>query len=516
MFKPVFKICASITVITASLVLLHIPGTNSFFSASTEIGDNSFSSGFWIPELEMKISPKDPNGDDGWYKTKPCVALTALATDPEKTEIFFRLKDSDNFEKYSGSCVQIPDGVWNLDAFAVYDGNKNWKSKSVSQSFKVDSTKPIVEIKYPCNSKTIKGIVDIKGTVSDANLDGYELEIDDPDGNKIYSESGDDPINNEKIYPWDTKTHPDGNYKIILSAKDKAGNEDQDVNTVKVKNNPDPGDVVINEIMWMGSTGHPGDEWIELRNTTSDPINISGWKIEKAGPGGATITIPCGKSIESKGFFLIANFDDKNSRSNLNVDPDYVVNLSLGDDNNGNLVLKTGAGIIVDTAKGKPWPAGENGCKKKSMERNDDPENGTSADNWHTCSDNGCNDKKYWDDEGNNYGTPGYPNLSGDDNVLEVNPKEGKKEDNEKPEIDNKKPDANINPDLTQTEEKDKKNEKNDPELTGNNPAKLDNQPEIKPEEEKKEKDKPSDNPDADKPKENNNSEDSGGSSDEE
>ena len=34
-------------------------------------------------------------------------------------------------------------------------------------------------------------------------------------------------------------------------------------------------DVVINEVMWMGSSSHTADEWIELRNMTSHDIDFS-------------------------------------------------------------------------------------------------------------------------------------------------------------------------------------------------------------------------------------------------
>jgi hypothetical protein len=46
------------------------------------------------------------------------------------------------------------------------------------------------------------------------------------------------------------------------------------------------------------------------------------------------------------------------------------------------------------------------------MERNYDPSTG-----WHTCTDEHCNDTTYWDTAGNNYGTPGYFNLSVDDSA---------------------------------------------------------------------------------------------------
>ncbi len=38
-------------------------------------------------------------------------------------------------------------------------------------------------------------------------------------------------------------------------------------------------DIIINEIMWSGSTISSADEWIELKNTTTHDIDISGYKI---------------------------------------------------------------------------------------------------------------------------------------------------------------------------------------------------------------------------------------------
>src|SRR3989344_432313 len=85
------------------------------------------------------------------------------------------------------------------------------------------------------------------------------------------------------------------------------------------------GNVVINEIMWMGMQGNASDEWIELRNMTSNPIDISNWVVEKlgtgAGPSG-TIAIPSPNCIAAGGFFLISN--DPKSTSIINIDPDVV------------------------------------------------------------------------------------------------------------------------------------------------------------------------------------------------
>jgi len=155
---------------------------------------------------------------------------------------------------------------------------------------------------------------------------------------------------------------------------------------------PGPGDIVINEIMWMGTQGDSADEWVELRNMTSNTINLSNWVVENLGEGSgasANITIPIGKTIGPNGFFLISN--DTKVTSNINVDPDFqTTDVSLL--NSGEqLRLKNSFGTVIDTADndGGGWfagddPPGQN--PKKAMERNNVPGDGTVASNWHTAT----------------------------------------------------------------------------------------------------------------------------------
>lgn len=177
------------------------------------------------------------------------------------------------------------------------------------------------------------------------------------------------------------------------------------------------GDVVINEIMWMGSTGSYADEWLELRNLTSQPVDISNWRIDNASSILAYFEIPAGKTIDSNGFYLIANFDNSNSSSELNIHPDYV-NTNIQFNNtyniNGQLILKDKNLNIIDNtpvANTTNWPAGSNEPYKQSMERSNPPGDGTVAGNWHTCTDSACTGTTFWKTSGNNYGTPKNPNL---------------------------------------------------------------------------------------------------------
>lgn len=178
-----------------------------------------------------------------------------------------------------------------------------------------------------------------------------------------------------------------------------------------------PGDVVINEIMWMGSTVDSSDEWIELRNMTASPIDIGDWTIENAKSAGGTYTIPSGSTIPASGYFLISNYAEDSGSSNLNVAPDVSgASLSLANDGNGNLVLKDASDTVIDEAVGDPWPTGQNDPDNRSMERNDVPGDGTLPGSWHQCDDPACNDGTYWDThDGDDYGTPAGENHSEND-----------------------------------------------------------------------------------------------------
>lgn len=180
---------------------------------------------------------------------------------------------------------------------------------------------------------------------------------------------------------------------------------------------PSASDVVINELMWMGSTVNSDDEWIELRNMTGSSINISGWKISKLSTSEVLmLTIPSGSTIAANGYYLISKFDKDDTNSALNVDPDLVSTVGL---RNSNLQIKLYSGSIspanlIDTAddgSGSPLVGYDNGLPgpRQSMIRNAIPGDGTLDGNWST--DTTHNPTTYWDSEGGNYGTPGGPNV---------------------------------------------------------------------------------------------------------
>ena len=124
------------------------------------------------------------------------------------------------------------------------------------------------------------------------------------------------------------------------------------------------GSVVINEIAWAGTIDNANDEWIELYNTTSQPVDLTGWYIEDDFTD--KYTIPSGV-IPAKGYFLIEDNDSAVS----NISADAIIALSLANSGDS-LILKTAANTVIDSvnAGGAAWYAGDN-VSKASMERID-------------------------------------------------------------------------------------------------------------------------------------------------
>ena len=62
-----------------------------------------------------------------------------------------------------------------------------------------------------------------------------------------------------------------------------------------------PGNVIISEVAWGGTTANASDEWIELFNNTTSPIDLTNWTLNDANAG---INIILNGIIPSQGFFL--------------------------------------------------------------------------------------------------------------------------------------------------------------------------------------------------------------------
>lgn len=149
------------------------------------------------------------------------------------------------------------------------------------------------------------------------------------------------------------------------------------------------GEVVINEIAWMGTQADYRDEWIELYNTIGQAVDLTGWTLKSTTDGSPNIafnTTDCNNVfIAPNGYFLLERTDDT-TVSDITADCIYTGNLS----NSGeSLSLEDPSHNVIDTANGNggSWPAGVNPSGnptgRATMERIDALASDTDA-NWAT------------------------------------------------------------------------------------------------------------------------------------
>lgn len=64
--------------------------------------------------------------------------------------------------------------------------------------------------------------------------------------------------------------------------------------------------VVVNETFYDAVGSDTGNEWVELKNTGSEVVDISGWKIQSAGKSfGSSVPLPAGTIINPGGYLVV-------------------------------------------------------------------------------------------------------------------------------------------------------------------------------------------------------------------
>lgn len=164
-----------------------------------------------------------------------------------------------------------------------------------------------------------------------------------------------------------------------------------------------PGAVIISEVAWAGTAASSNDEWLELYNSSSTPITLTGWTLSD----GDNLTVVLSGVITAEGFFLLERSDD-NTVSDLPADQIYVGSLN----NSGEiLTLRNAQNELIDSANsdGGGWNGGTTSPNFATMERLD-PAGADVPANW---GNNPGTVRNGLDANGNPLnGTPGRPNAT--------------------------------------------------------------------------------------------------------
>ena len=128
-----------------------------------------------------------------------------------------------------------------------------------------------------------------------------------------------------------------------------------------------PGDVVINEVAWMGTIANPWDEWIELYNDSDQVVTITGWTI--GFEDGSPTTVWISGVVAANGYFLLERAEDA-----TDVPSDQAYGGETMSNLGEQMILRDNLGTIIDTANldGGEWPAGSSTPDYSSMERTSD------------------------------------------------------------------------------------------------------------------------------------------------
>ncbi len=163
------------------------------------------------------------------------------------------------------------------------------------------------------------------------------------------------------------------------------------------------GQVLFNEVAWMGSVVSATDEWIELKNPSATPVDLQGWQVVSVS-GHIHLQIDtASKSVRAtllkpSSFYLIERTDDQ-TVPGVPADALYTGALSNSSVSGpeGLLLFDSGCRLVdrvfTDAGtSGKAWPAGD-ATTRATMERD------AGALTWHTSTNPG--------------GTPKAPNSAG-------------------------------------------------------------------------------------------------------
>ena len=107
--------------------------------------------------------------------------------------------------------------------------------------------------------------------------------------------------------------------------------------------------VLINEVAWMGTNANANAEWIELTNSGSASVDLTGWKLVAAS-GSPNITLS--GSIAAGGYFLLERTSDDTAPG---VTADQIYTGALTNSGTTLSLADTGGGTVDTVAGGANW-----------------------------------------------------------------------------------------------------------------------------------------------------------------
>jgi hypothetical protein len=120
----------------------------------------------------------------------------------------------------------------------------------------------------------------------------------------------------------------------------------------------------ISEVAWMGSSVSSDDEWIELHNTGSEAVNLSGFVVsaQDGTPRLVVSTSTCANThIEAGGYFLLERTDDESVPA---ISADCIYSGSLENGGEALSIIDSASSTVYSVDASAGWLAGNNTTKQ--------------------------------------------------------------------------------------------------------------------------------------------------------
>jgi len=120
--------------------------------------------------------------------------------------------------------------------------------------------------------------------------------------------------------------------------------------------------IIINEVAWMGTPESSNNEWIELKNISSQTIDISGWQlIDKAEQIKINFSNLKNPQIKPNQFILLERTSDNTLPS---IQADLIYQGALSNTNEGLRLFDSSCNLIDEVLANPNWSAGDSPSRK--------------------------------------------------------------------------------------------------------------------------------------------------------